>query len=235
MSNYNFEGQPEGDWEDRGDLSWQEYDWQQYLVRHELEVEKFIDLYNKLKEQPDHIDEVAQRMGWDSEDWTLGDILDGAEAFEDEADAEMSEEDDEDEAQEDFDPYTLLRHPVFVVIRGLYRYLGRMWAQYMSQNPAVVSGPVSWALSNQMNEGQMHATLALQSLDMGDYALAVCQAKLALDAVNKTFTLLPELLPTRTPAEMLMEQEFRVRLFDLREVCLRMLNDCREQMRRNGR
>ncbi|MFA5257236.1 MAG: hypothetical protein WC360_03720 [Opitutales bacterium] len=230
MSNYNFEGQPEGDWDDRGDLSWQEYDWQQYLVRHEQELDKFIELYNSLKDQPDHIDEVAHKMGWDAEDWSVGDGSD-----EDEDSAEDSDEEDIDDAQEDFDPYTLLRHPVFVVVRGLYRYLRSMWAHYQLRDDVVVNPSATWALAQTLSEGEMHATLSLQSLDMGDYALAVCQIKLALDSVNKTFTVLPAVLPGCTPAEQLVEQEFRVRLFDLREVCLRVLNDCREQIRRNGR
>ena len=233
MNNYNFEGQPDGDWEDRGDLSWEEYDWQQYLVRHEEEVEKFIDLYNHLKDQPDHIDEVAHQMGWDAEDWSIGDgadedyLIPGSEL-------EDSEE-DEEEGPEAFDPYTLLRHPVYVVVRGLYRYLRRMWSHYqIGGDVSLSTSKVAWVYAQLLSDGEMHAAMALQSLDMGDYQLAVCQIKLALDDMNRTFSILPALLSKHTPDEQLMEQEIRIRLFDMREICLRVMTDCREEIRRRG-
>jgi hypothetical protein len=226
MNNYNFEGQPDGDWDDRGDLSWQEYDWQQYLARHEAEVEKFIDLYNRLKDQPDHIDEVAHQMGWDAEDWSVSDS--------DEEDylSDSNDEEQDDASAEDFDPYTILRHPVYIVVRGLYRYLRRMWSHALMNGTVKGDAKASWAYAQMLGEGETHATLALQSLDMGDFQLAVCQIKLALDAVNRTFTLLPHITSGKTPAEQLMEGEIRTRLFDLREVCLRVMNDCREELRR---
>lgn len=227
MSNFNFDGQPDGDWDDRGDLSWKEYDWQQYLARHEQEVEKFMDLYNRLKDQPEHLDEVAHQMGWDAEDWSVADDTD-------EEDSIASDSEEEEEAGSDFDPYTLLRHPVFVVFRGLYRYLRRMWSHYMIDGESRADARASWAYAQILGEGEMHSTLALQSLDMGDYQLAVCELKLALEDINNTFSILPALLPGRSPDEELMRQEIRVRLFDMRELCLRVLNDCREQLRRRG-
>ncbi|HNX04088.1 MAG TPA: hypothetical protein PKI32_01215 [Opitutales bacterium] len=226
MNNYNFEGQPDGDWDDRGDLSWQEYDWQQYLARHEDEVEKFIDVYNRLKDKPDHIDEVAHQMGWDAEDWSVADT--------DEDDFLSEDESDEDESSEDFDPYTVLRHPVYIVVRGLYRYMRRMWSHALMNGSIQSDAKASWAFAQMLGEGETHATLGLQSLDMGDFQLAVCQIKLALEAVNRTFTILPVLMGGRSPAEQLMVEEIRVRLFDLREVCLRVMNDCREELRRRG-
>ncbi|MBN1404836.1 MAG: hypothetical protein JW942_10275 [Opitutales bacterium] len=226
MSNNNFEGQSDGDWEDRGELSWQEYDWQQYLARHEQEVEKFISLYNGLIAAPERIDEVAVQMGWDEEDWS---VSDGADELDDDSD---DDDDARDEGPEDFDPYTLLRHPVYVVVRGLYRDLRRRWSAYIIGGETQVGPTGSWALAQVLSEGETHATLSLQSLDMGDYALAVCQMKLALEIINKTFYLFSEVLAEKGPMEEILEADFRVRLFDLREVCLRIMNDCRNQNNR---
>lgn len=231
MNNYNFEGH-DGDGEDRGDLSWQEYDWQQYLARHELEVEKFIEIYNRLKDQPDHIDEVAHQMGWDSEDWSVGDS-------EEDGISLSSEDDEEDEAEDgadNFDPYTIIRHPVFVVVRGLYRYLKRMWSHFLlSEEGSRMSAKSSWAYAQVLSEGELHATTALQSLDMGDYQLAVCEIKLTLEDINLAFSILPSLFSNHTTNEQLMAEEIRVRLFDLREMCLRVMNDCREEIKRHGK
>ena len=229
MSNYNFEGQPDGDWDDRGDLSWERYDWQKYLGRHEEEVEKFVDLYNRLKDQPEHLDEIAHQMGWDATDWSVADDDDEPDFFSDSSDEEDTEDAEESE------PYTLLRHPVYIVVRGLYRYLRRMWSHYLLGNEqASTNGKAAWLYAQMLSEGEMHSAMALQSLDMGDYQLAVCQIKIALDDINRTFTVLPLLLPNGTPDEHLMESEIRVRLFDLREVFLRLMNDCRDQLHRNG-
>jgi hypothetical protein len=230
MNNYNFEGH-DGDGEDRGDLSWQEYDWQQYLARHEQEVEKFIEIYNRLKDQPDHIDEVAHQMGWDSEDWSVGDSEDEGTFLS----SESEEEDEAEDASDNFDPYTIIRHPVFVVVRGLYRYLKRMWSHFLlSEEGSRMSAKASWAYAQVLSEGELHATTALQSLDMGDYQLAVCEIKLTLEDINLAFSILPSLFSNHTTNEQLMAEEIRVRLFDLREMCLRVMNDCREEIKRHG-
>ena len=230
MNNSNFEGH-DGGGEDRGDLSWQEYDWQQYLARHEQEVEKFIEIYNSLKDQPDHIDEVAHQMGWDTEDWSASDADDEEDFLADASDND--EEDAEDDASGDFEPYTIIRHPVFVVVRGLYRYLRRMWSHYLlSEDGVRSSAKASWAYAQVLSEGEIHATTALQSLDMGDYQLAVCEIKLALEDINLAFSILPSLFSAHSTNEQLMEEEIRVRLFDLREMCLRVMNDCREEIKR---
>lgn len=229
MSNYNYEGQSD-DWDERGDLSWKEYDWQQYLRRHEQEIEKFIDCYNGLKDQPEHIDEVAHQMGWDAEDWSVSD------SYDDDPAAELERlRDEEEDIQEDFDPYTLLRHPVFVVVRGLNRHLRRMWELYQRRHEHELTPGASWRFANALNEGEMYATLAIQALDMGDYALAVCQIKLGLSAINRTFDMLPTLIGGGAVDGVLLAREIRVRLFDLREVCLRVMNDCRAEIKRQGR
>lgn len=230
MSNYNFEGQSDGDWDDRGDLSWKEYDWQQYLKRHEQEVERFIECYNRLKDEPDHIDEVAHQMGWDAEDWAVGDS-----GFDDEPTLYDERSGEDEEREDDFDPYTLLRHPVFVVVRGLHRHIRRMWEMYQRRYEREISPSLSWKFSQSLMEAEMSSVLAIQALDMGDYALAVCQIKLSLSAINKTFEQLPGLVRPELPTSEMLIREFRLRLFDLREVSLRVMNDCREEIRRHGR
>ncbi len=229
MSNYNFEGQSDGDWDERNEISWKEYDWQQYLKRHEQEVERFIECYNRLKEEPEHIDQIAREMGWDAEDWSV------SEGYEDEQILEFERPQEEEERPDDFDPYTLLRHPVFVVVRGLYRSIRRHWELFQRRNERNIRPTGSWKLSQTLSDGENFAVLAIQALDMGDYALAVCQLKLSLSAINRTFELMPLVIPTELPDSGPLSHEMRIRLFDLREVNLRVLSDCREEIRRQGR
>jgi hypothetical protein len=230
MNNYDFEGQPDGDWDDRGDLSWENYDWRGYIARHEDEVERFIDLYNRLKDQPDHLDETARQMGWDTGDWS---IADDGDSFLSPSDGFSSEEDDDEE--EDGDPYTLLRHPVFVVVRGLYRYLKRMWSHYLAGEKSGPDAKTTWIYAQLLAEGEMHAMMALQSIDTGDYQLAICQIKIVFEDLNRTFTVVPVLFPATDPSKELMEREINVRIFDLREMCLRLISDCTEEIHRRDR
>ena len=42
MNQYEFEGSNEGDWEEGGDLAWNESDWQVFLKNSDKEVARFI-------------------------------------------------------------------------------------------------------------------------------------------------------------------------------------------------
>jgi hypothetical protein len=80
MSGFEYDNDAEGEWEERGDLAWNEYDWQQYLKSNEKDIARFLALYQQLKHKQDHLDEIAHQMGWDREDWMPSDTFDDAEA-----------------------------------------------------------------------------------------------------------------------------------------------------------
>ena len=69
MSQYEFESNNEGEWEDNGDIAWNEADWQKFLRKSDKEVSRFISAYNKTKNEPDRMDAIAAIMGWQHEDW----------------------------------------------------------------------------------------------------------------------------------------------------------------------
>lgn len=222
MGNYDFEGHPEGDWDDRGNVSWNEFDWQQFLQRQQKEVARFVSLYDRYLDEPDHLDRVAQEMGWDREDWSVGDSFD-----EDEDEAEAMERD------LDLDPYTLHRHPVYVVTSGLYAQMRYLWDCFLSK-PSTFPARDASRLSNAFAAGEKNLTLTIQAVDMGDFLLGVCHGKLALRAINETMMHLEPLAEMSGDAPRFL-QAIRARLFDLRDVCLRVMNDCREEERRGFR
>ncbi len=228
MSNYNFEGKPEGDWDDRGELTWNEFDWQQFLKRHEAEISRFNELYAQHKDHPGHIDEVAHLMGWDSDDWSVTDL-----PSDEEVQSHLDSLDPDDLHDDDTDPYTLHRHPVFVVIRGLHRVLRQLCERFADAHVDRTSPRELWNYAQALHQAESNAILAVSALDMGDYALAVCQLKFALSAINSAFAILPKLVNTESRPGRAFVRESRVRLFDLREVCLRVMNDCRDELRRS--
>ena len=76
MSQYEFDNNQEGDWEENEDIAWNEADWQNFLRKSEKEVSRFISAYNKVKNEPDRLDAAAVIMGWHRDDWSSIDEFD---------------------------------------------------------------------------------------------------------------------------------------------------------------
>ena len=231
MSNFEYDSIPDGDWDDRGELVWNEFDWQQYLKRAKEEIGRFVAFYAQLTDRPDRLDLVAHKMGWDQDDWSINDF-DWEEAKDNLSRSVLNSDADEGEDL-DTDPYTLHRHPVFIVTRGLYYHLKRSWELAMIRNPAGFSPDLSWRYANSLHQGEFESILALQALDMGDFALAVCHLKSALGAVNQSLRILQDLPGGNSSIRLsTMCGQARIRLFDQREVCLRVMRDSRDEIRR---
>mgnify|MGYP001452383291 CR=1 FL=1 len=75
MSQYEFEGNNEGDWDDSEDLAWNESDWQIFLRNSDKEIARFLAAYNKVKDQDDRLDAAASLMGWHRDDWSSTDEI----------------------------------------------------------------------------------------------------------------------------------------------------------------
>src|SRR5581483_9479139 len=112
MSDFDPNSLPEGEWDERGELAWNEFDWENYLREQDEVIRRYLTHYERLKHQPERIDEVAHLMGWDEEVW-------GAETDQtnDAAPAEP--------ADYDLEPYTLYKNPVFVATKSIYLSLTR--------------------------------------------------------------------------------------------------------------
>jgi len=74
--------------------------------------------------------------------------------------------------------------------------------------------------------------LGVQALDLGDYAMAVSLFKRALQELNRTLAMAtePELAAVRRLAAW--RDDAFPRLFDLREIWLRVIAECREELAR---
>lgn len=233
MSQFNYDGFSEGDWDEREEFAWSEKDWQQYLQSHHSEVNRFQRIYNTLKEEPGHIDEVAHLMGWDREDWSLtGEEDDDDDATDANADARQ-----EGPEEEDLDPYTLHRHPVYIFTHGLYQNLRQGFEQLMQEAPHLLDAASAWNFANSLHRGEMNAIMALQSQDLGDFALTVCHLKNALSALNQSLATLQAMPARRSLTVDIFRRDATIRLFDLREVWLRVMGDCRDEIarRQSGR
>jgi hypothetical protein len=213
MTNQDSDGLFDGDGEERRELSWTEIEWEKYLAEHEDNVRDYLKHYDGLTNAPDRIDEVARRLGWEmepEEDLTAeteADALDG-------------------NFETEWEPYTLHRNPVYIATKALYVSLVANWERIAAQ-PGRIAPALGLTFQGSLYRGRENALQAVQALDLGDYALAVCFFKRALREVNDSLAR----LGSPDVAEATLAGRYRdfalPRLFDLREIWLRVMAECR--------
>jgi len=225
MSNFDPDSPSENEWEERGDLAWNEFDWEQYLREQDDVLHRYIAFYEQLREHPERIDEVAHFMQWDESVWTSESVS-------------MEVDDDEEETTEEQDeaafraePYTLHKSPVFIATKAIYLSLRRAWERIATDNTKVPQA-LALTLQTSLYRGEEQATLAVQALDFGDFAMAISLLKRALRELNQTLALLDERAAGASRALGHFCQDARPRLFDLREIWLRVMNECRQEIQR---
>jgi len=221
MSDSNFDPS-EGDWDDfSNEPNWSESQWRSYLKSSDRDTARFLSIYNSIKDQPNHLDEAASLMGWDTEDISMTDDFSIV-------DTEEMERPDEMEST----PYTLHRHPVFVVSRALYRYLHQSWEHFMTHSQTRISPLVCWKYGKSLHQGETNVLLSIQAIDLGDFGLAICHLKNSLSAINQTLGLLNKLSHPNPEYLEAFRHEIRIRIFDLRELWIRVMGDCRHECQR---
>ena len=222
MNEPNFD-HSEGNWEDFSQgSSWGESQWRGYLKNSDRETARFISIYNSLKDKPNHLDEVASQMGWDANDISLKDEMDEFSA----ADCNDLESINENESA----PYTLHKHPVIVVTRGLYRYLHQSWEHYLNSETSIntsehtkdgsstTSLKTCWKYVHSLHQAEINVLLSVQALDLGDFGLTICHLKNSLTALNETLSILNQLNHPNKKFLEAFHKEARIRLYDLREL-----------------
>ena len=225
MSNTNSEGPSGNEWDDRGEVAWNEFDWERYLREQDASIARYRKLYAACTDLPDRIDKVAEQMGWSTEDWTE----EGGEFPDTDDDEDDDDEDDADFDAED-DVYTLHKNPIFIATKGIIGGLQETWLETATR--AEVPAPLSLALMNSLHRSEDMAAQAIHSLDFGDYAMAISLFKRALNLVNGTFALLNSTEVARQPAALAFRNQAQPALFDLREIWLRVIGECREEIDR---
>lgn len=215
MTNQDADGLFDGEWEDRSELTWNEADWEKYLAEQEKAVRDYLVAYAAAASAPDRIDQVARQLGWEPAE------AEPASAVE----PDLPAVGDEDFAAE-WEPYTLHRNPVYVATKALHRSLLARWEKFCT-SPAAVPAALALRVQGSLHRGHDAALHGIHALEMGDYTLAICFFKRALRELNATMAALAE------PASPAVPGEFRAfatpRLFDLREIWLRVMNECRAE------
>jgi hypothetical protein len=220
MSNFDSDGGSENQWEDRGDLAWNEFDWERYLREQDEAIDRYLRFYEGCRTAIDRIDLVAEKMNWGQEDWS-----DDGES----SDALSDNDDDADEESEEV--YTLHKNPIFIATKAIYVSLRRSW-QTIAADPSKVPQPLAVALLASLHHGEEQAVQAIHALDFGDYAMAISLFKRALSALNGSLALINGDHVARHRHVLAWRDDGVSRLFDLREIWLRVIGECREELER---
>lgn len=215
MTNQESDGLFENDWEERSELAWTEAEWQRYLAEQEKSVQEYIRAYDRLARAPDRIDQVARRLGWEPADDDIAAAADAA------PEAESS-----GSPGESWDPYTVHRNPVYVATKALHLGLIGHWERLATRPESGVPVTLALGLQGTLHRGHETALHGIHALEMGDYTLAVCFFKRALGELNASMSAL-HTAGTASPALVRYRDYALPRLFDLREIWLRVMNECR--------
>lgn len=216
MGNYESDANANNEWEDSWDSAWNEFNWEKYLQSESDEVKKYQAIYSKLIRSPNRLDEVALYMGWQP----------GTEAPE----AERPSEEESPEVT----PYTLHRHPLFVSSKALHGWLIEQWGRRIALAPEAIDASNALSYQTALNESDYYGLLAVTALDMDDFALAIAYFKRGMVAVNTALGQLADFESLEIEPVSLYAKHARIRLFDIREIWLRVTSDCRATISRGS-
>ncbi|GAB5562126.1 MAG: hypothetical protein SynsKO_37730 [Synoicihabitans sp.] len=222
MSNFDSDNPSENEWDDRGELAWNEFDWEHYLRDQDELIHRYIGFYEQLEGRIDRLDEVALKMRWDEENWSTDSDFAAA--------AEVIEPANEGGSERETDPYTLHKNPVFIASKAIFLTLQRAWER-TAETPDRIAQPLALSFHSSLFRAEQQAMFAISALDFGDYAMAISLLKRAMQELNQCFSLLNrDESPTKALARY--RDYATPRLFDLREVWLRVMTECREELDR---
>lgn len=228
MSNFDADGPSDNEWEDRGDLAWNEFDWEKYLRDQDDVLHRYLAFYEQLREHPERLDEAAHLMGWDREAWS-SEAADDDET--DDSDADASPDSRSELNDGDAEPYTLQKNPVFIATKAIYLTLKRAWERFATDSSKVPQ-PLAVAFQASLYRGEEQAVLGIHALDFGDYALAISLFKRALRELNQSLSLLDDQAAAHSRSLAAYRRDALHRLFDLREIWLRVMAECRQELER---
>jgi hypothetical protein len=219
MSNSDFDKFFDGDWEDTGDLDWNESDWNKFLVSIDQSVQEFTLKYKELSGQKDRLDHTAFKMGWSALDWDQNDSERQSDALIKAFENFMNLEEDETFNE----PLSLNKHPAFIAIEGLIHSLLSDLEKWLhTENPRITALDI-FRLSNCLHKMELESILGVNALDLGDLTLAIAHLKRSLLELNKAFSFIGTIKNNK------FQQESYAHLFDLRELWLRVIQDCKRK------
>ena len=124
-------------------------------------------------------------------------------------------------------PYCIHQHPVFIAGRALSLQISTAFRTLLRDSGKAVAPLLAAETMLALWDTHLQVVLAVNATDTADLPLAAVHMKRALAGLNAALGLLQSL-----PAEARLSapaafEDTEAALFDLREICLRVMSDCR--------
>ncbi len=189
--------------EDYEENAWSELDWQRFLKRNEQKVREFVALYNHASTPA--FKEVHRWIAWDAAQEANPEVsLPWAQVF------QVSAESFQD-------------HPLLIITQGLLGDVRQRWRAFAALNEEQLPITFVFEFEDALRAAAEKAMLAIVGLELAEDPMAICYAKHTLQAFNNALGVL-YCLP-----ECLFRKEALQRVFDLRELWIRFIEECRAE------
>jgi hypothetical protein len=210
MANFDFDSNADGEWDDSWETIWNESDWERYLKSEDRQVYQYQRLYASKAQDVDRLDKVASSMGWDARgDSSSGDHSDQL--------TELPES----------EPYTLHKHPLYIANKALHRWLSENWKQEANKHSDRLSIYSALSLQEAISKSDEYGLLAVTALDLADFSLAIAYIKRGFAHLNALLARLSSIDHFERESLSEFVSQARMRIFDIREIWLRVAADCR--------
>ena len=209
MSEFNYDGYNEGE----GNLAWNEFDWQQYLNQNKREIHEFIALYQNAESSFNPFEAIM----YEESDTT--------------SPFEINQEESEYEIAPD--PYTIHRHPLFIVAKGLTIDICKSWEKLIAEKNAGVTVGIAWKFAKALQEIEYHVNGGIYAIDINEAALAIAHLKNSLSNLNEAMRVANQIGPyCKEELSLGNFENVKMTLFNLRGAIMKILDECREHEER---
>jgi hypothetical protein len=188
----------------QGDASspWGEARWERYFQGADEEVKRYMSFYLQREKAEDRLDKVALDMGWE-------------------------EDGDEDGCIDDM--YTIHLNPVYIATRAIFELVNQTWIEALRKEGGRVDMFRVLEIQRDFGRAEDFASQAIHAIDFGDYQMASSLFKRALAALNLVMRRVGGLSEGGVDAITAWRARGFIFLFDLRDVWLRVMTECREE------
>lgn len=215
MSGSNYENFFDNEYEG-GDLVWNEFDWQQYLNENKREINQFIKIYQNAEASFNPFEILST----ESEDF----IEESEHPYEQSFDSNCQDQ------EYLADPYTIHKHPMFVVTKGLCQDIFQSWERLLTLGNTGITPIITWQFSRALQEIDYHVVTAIYSMDISEPALAISHLKNSLSFINEALRVINQIAnQCKIKPNDSYHNNIRMTLFNLRGACLRIITECRNQ------
>ena len=126
-------------------------------------------------------------------------------------------------------PYTIHCHPVYIVCSGLFADIRESFLELLKRTSFPYKSSELWDFGITLSKTENEFFMAIHALDLADFLLSICHMKRVLVNLNRMLDWQARFRKKSFSGVEIWDKNTMARLFDLREVCLRLIQECRKE------